>query len=298
MSEFQEDMIFKNVADKDARLFLDIIGKTSKKIKIMTKELRQLDPKTFVPDIILELDDEILIIELQSTKVSKRHHKRFHIYVAISDYNFDEMGKEVNLCVFSTAESSKMVSHYVNRDNNFNYEVISLEDYDSEEIIKTITYKVENNLEISGKELILFALVPIIEKEGNLEENVDFVVDMLIDLKELAPSIKALAYGIEWLIVDKFVKDELKRNILCDKLGDRMTLIDEYAEKREKKGIDKGMKEGMDKGIKKGREKGENNIIKNLLKAGMNAEIIAKTADIPLSRVKAIEKTLNTENLP
>ena len=71
MSEFQEDMIFKEVSEEDARIFLDILGKKSKKVKIMTTELRQLDPTTFVPDIILELDDEILIIELQSTKVGK-----------------------------------------------------------------------------------------------------------------------------------------------------------------------------------------------------------------------------------
>ena len=276
MSEFQEDMIFKNVADEDARLFLDIMGKKSKKIKIMTKELRQLDPKTFVPDIILELDDEILIIELQSTKVSKRHHQRFHIYVAISDYNFDEMGKEVNLCVFTTGECSRKISYYVNRDNDFNYEVISLAEYDSEEIINTIKYKVENNVEITGKELILFALVPIIEKTEDIGDRIDFVVDTLIDLKELAPSIKALAYGIEWLIVDKFVEDELTRNILCDKLGDRMTLIDEYARNREKKG--------------------ENNIIKNQLKSGMSAEVIAEAAGVSLSRVKDIERSLNCEN--
>lgn len=72
MSEFQEDMIFKEVSEEDARIFLDILGKKSKKVKIMTTELRQLDPTTFVPDIILELDDEILIIELQSTKVGKK----------------------------------------------------------------------------------------------------------------------------------------------------------------------------------------------------------------------------------
>lgn len=276
MSEFQEDMIFKNVADEDARLFLDIVGKKSKKIKIMTKELRQLDPKTFVPDIILELDEEILIIELQSTKVGKRHHQRFHIYVAISDYNFDEMGKEVNLCVFTTAEGSRQISYHVNRDNDFNYDVISLAEYDSEEIINTINYKIENNVEITGKELVLFTLVPIIEKTGNVEDHIDFVVDTLINLDGLGSSIKALAYGIEWLIVDKFVKDKLTRNILCDKLGDRMTLIDEYARNRERRSIEK--------------------IIKNQLKSGLSAEVIAESADIPLSRVRDIERSLESES--
>ena len=35
MSGFQEDMIFKNVTDEDAKILLDIIGKKSKKVKIM-----------------------------------------------------------------------------------------------------------------------------------------------------------------------------------------------------------------------------------------------------------------------
>ena len=45
MSKFQEDMI-KGVAEEDARILIDIIGIKSKKVKIMTTELRQLDPTT------------------------------------------------------------------------------------------------------------------------------------------------------------------------------------------------------------------------------------------------------------
>ena len=75
-------------------------------------------------------------------------------------------------------------------------------------------------------------------------------------------------YGVEWLIVDKFVTGELTGNILCDRLGDRMSLIDEYVENR------------------------ENKIIRNQLISGMEAEVIAEAANIPLSRVKAIEKEL------
>ena len=52
-----------------------------------------------------------------------------------------------------------------------------------------------------------------------------------------------MSYGIEWLIVDKFIDDEEDRNILCDALGDRMSLIYEYGNRREQKGRDEGMKE-------------------------------------------------------
>ena len=262
MSEFQEDMIFKEVSEEDARIFLDILGKKSKKVKIMTTELRQLDPTTFVPDIILELDDEILIIELQSTKVGKKHHQRFHIYVAISDYKFNSIPKEVNLCVFTTAEESKKIIYTVNNDNDFIYDVISLTDYDSEEIINTINDKLKDNTEISGKELILFALVPIIEKNDGVEDYVEYVVNTLIDLKGLTPSIKALVYGIEWLIVDKFVDDEKTKNILRDLLGDRMSLIHEYAENKV--------------------NQEQIRIIRNLLRHGMRAEVVAKHIVIKL----------------
>ena len=272
MSEFQEDMIFKEVSEEDARIFLDILGKKSKKVKIMTTELRQLDPATFVPDIILELDDEILIIELQSTKVGKKHHQRFHIYVAISDYKFDSIPKEVNLCVFTTAEESKKITYTVNKDNDFTYDVISLTDYDSEEIINTINDKLKDNTEISGKELILFALVPIIEKNDGVEDYIEYVVNTLIDLKGLTPSIKALVYGIEWLIVDKFVDDEKTKNILHDLLGDRMSLIHEYAENKV--------------------NQEQIRIIRNLLRHGMRAEVVAKSAEVPLSKVKAIERKM------
>lgn len=54
-----------------------------------------------------------------------------------------------------------------------------------------------------------------------------------------------------------------------------MTLIHEYAENK--------------------KNKEQARIIRNQLKSGMKAEIIAKTAKIPLSRVKTIERKLKLE---
>ena len=117
--------------------------------------------------------------------------------------------------------------------------------------------------------------MPIIEKTGDVEDYVEYVVNTLLELKGLYHSIGVLPYGIEWLIVDKFVKDELTRNILCDRLGDRMALIDEYARNRV--------------------IRAENRIIKNQLEAGFNAELIAKTVEVPLSRVRDIERDLKVK---
>jgi len=89
----------------------------------------------------------------------------------------------------------------------------------------------------------------------------------------LAPSIQALIFGIEWLIVDKFVENENTRNILQDLLGGRMSMVHEYGER------------------KKNNE--QERIVRNQLKSGMKPEIISSTADIPLSRVQAIKRKNN-----
>ena len=269
MVKFGEDMIFKNVVDEDAVLFLDILGRKSKMVKIITQELIQKDPKTFRPDVILELDDEILIVELQSTPVGVKHHQRFLVYLAIATYN-NKNNKQVNLCVFTTAEDSRKAEFTVNDDNVFRYDIVSLSCYDSGKIINTINYKKENNEAITSKELILYALVPLIEKYGDVEDYIDEVVHTLIELKDFDESIKSLAYGIEWLIVDKFVRDKTERKVLCDLLGDKMSLIDEYGENKKRQG--------------------EDGIIINQLKSGLSPVFIAESSKIPLSRVNDIKR--------
>ncbi len=102
MAEFQEDMLFKNVSDEDASILLGFLGKKSKKVNVWTKELRHVDPKFFKPDLILDLDDENLIHEFQSTEVDDDFSRRGHSYVAITDQN-KKNDKEVNLAVLSTA---------------------------------------------------------------------------------------------------------------------------------------------------------------------------------------------------
>ena len=81
--------------------------------------------------------------------------------------------------------------------------------------------------------------------DGNIEKYIKRVIDNLFQLKDVDVSLKELSFGIEWLIVDKFISDEEERNILCDVLGDRMTLIYEYGKRKEEMGKKEGKKEGM-----------------------------------------------------
>ena len=268
MTSFSEDKIFKNINDNDARILLDIIDVTSVKVKIWTKELRLYDPKDFVPDIILELDYENIIFELQSTIVDEEFSKRGLTYVAIANRHKDN-DKEMNLIVLSTAEESKTVEYKFNKNSVFTYRVVNLKDLDENEIINTVEPKIKKGLKIESKELILYSLIPMIIGE-NMEKYIKRVIDNLLQVTNASESIINLSYGIEWLIVDKFVTDEEYRQILCDKLGDRMSLIYEYGDRREQKGRDEGINEGINQGMK--------NILQSLINSGDSlSEISQKT---------------------
>ena len=281
MTEFQEDMLFKNVSEEDIQILLEILEKESDSANIWTKELRLLDPTTYKPDLIIELDDENLIIEFQSTEVDNKFSRRAHTYVAITDQK-KKNDKEVNIEVISTAEPSKQINYRVNKLNTFKYDVIGFEDYNGDEIIKDIEEKLENKTEITSKDSIFLSLAPLMDKKknNNISEKIKRVVDILIELNKINPAGNKLSFGIEWLLVDKFVKDSELRNLLIDVLGEKMSAIYEYGERKEQKGREKGIKEG----IKEGREE----TILKLYKTGMTPEEISQRLETDLEKIKKI----------
>ncbi len=86
-----------------------------------------------------------------------------------------------------------------------------------------------------------------------------------------------LALGILWLTTDKFVDDSLEMNIICDRLGDRMSLIDEYGENKYNNGKDDEREQ----------------IIANFLKSGDEPVVIAEKSKVPLEKVLEIKEKHN-----
>lgn len=117
-------------------------------------------------------------------------------------------------------------------------------------------------------------------KNGNLEKNIIKTINILITLNDVPPSTKNLCYGIEWLLADKFVKDETLKNLLLDKLGDKMSAVYDYGERKEEKGRKEGREEG--------REEERKEIILKLHKAGMKPEEISEKLEIDQKLIKEI----------
>ena len=107
-------------------------------------------------------------------------------------------------------------------------------------------------------------------KNGNLERNIKKTVDILISLSDVPVSTKNLCFGIVWLLVDKFVKDLELRNLLLDLLGDRMSAMYEYGERKE--------------------QNGKKQIIKKFYDSGMSVEEIARRTEIDIKEVEELLK--------
>ena len=98
--------------------------------------------------------------------------------------------------------------------------------------------KLKYNEPLDGRDIILLSLVPLSKKGKIIVEYIYRVIKILFNLKNLTSSQKDLSFGIMWLTTDKFVVDSLERNIICDLLGGRMSLIHEYGENKYNDGKD------------------------------------------------------------
>ena len=127
-------------------------------------------------------------------------------------------------------------------------------------------------------------------KNGNIEHNIKKTADILTKLEDMPPSTKRLCLGIEWLLVDKFIKNKEAKNLLLYLLGDQMSAIYEYGELKKQDGFELGIEEGIGQGIIKCKKEEMEEIIKNLYESGMNIKEISAKTKIDIKQVEKIVK--------
>ncbi len=186
----------------------------------------------------------------------------------------------------------------MNKDCVFTIPIISLKDFDGDEIINNIENKIKNNTKITRRELIYLSLAPFMSSIKTLDEQIEKTVQTLDKIRNSAKSAKNFAFGIEFLIVDKFIKETSRRKRLRNILRDNMRLMEEYGQERYdegyEKGIKKGVKKGVKKGIKKGYAEGANNekwkIARSLLARNVPPEDIAVSTKLTIDEIKQLHR--------
>ena len=281
-----EDQLFKYATKEDGFGLLKLLKESNANIKEIDfksenltynpTELIELDPKIYKTDMILELDHLIVLTEFQSTIVKTIDEKRYRLYTALVD-NAKRNNKPLILIVISTAEKTKIKQYKINKDCVFTIPIVSLKDFDGDKIINNIENKIKNNQKITRHEMLNLALAPFMSSKKPLDKQIEKTVKTLDEVRKSMKCSSDFVFGIELLIVEKFIKNERQHKKLTNILRDTMKIIDEWRQ------------EDYENGKKEGKEEEKINTAKNMLKENYTIKQIATITQLNIESIKQIK---------
>lgn len=281
-----EDQLFKYATKEDGIGLLKLLKESNANIKEIDfksenltynpTELIELDPKIYKTDMILELDHLIVLTEFQSTIVKTIDEKRYRLYTALVDYA-KRNNKPLILIVISTAEKTKIKQYKINKDCVFTIPIVSLKDFDGDKIINNIENKIKNNQKITRHEMLNLALAPFMSSKKPLDKQIEKTVKTLDEVRKSMKCGSDFVFGIELLIVEKFIKNERQHKKLTNILRDTMKIIDEWRQ------------EDYENGKKEGKEEEKINTAKNMLKENYTIKQIATITQLNIESIKQIK---------
>lgn len=281
-----EDQLFKYATKEDGFGLLKLLKESNANIKEIDfksenltynpTELIELDPKIYKTDMILELDHLIVLTEFQSTIVKTIDEKRYRLYTALVDYA-KRNNKPLILIVISTDEKTKIKQYKINKDCVFTIPIVSLKDFDGDKIINNIENKIKNNQKITRHEMLNLALAPFMSSKKPLDKQIEKTVKTLDEVRKSMKCSSDFVFGIELLIVEKFIKNERQHKKLTNILRDTMKIIDEWRQ------------EDYENGKKEGKEEEKINTAKNMLKENYTIKQIATITQLNIESIKQIK---------
>ena len=277
-----EDQLFKYATKEDDIGLLKLLKESNANIKEIDfesknltynpTELIELDPKIYKTDMILELDHLIVLTEFQSTIVKTPDEKRYRLYTALVDYA-KRNNKPIILIVISTAEKTKINEYKINKDCVFTIPIVSLKDFDGDKIINNIENKIKNNQKITRHEMLNLALAPFMSSKKPLNKQIEKTVKTLDEVRKSMKCSSDFVFGIELLIVEKFIKNERQHKKLTNILRDTMKIIDEWRQED----------------YENGKKEEKINTAKNMLKENYSIKQIAKITQLNIESIKQIK---------
>lgn len=277
-----EDQLFKYATKEDGIGLLKLLKESNANIKEIDfksenltynpTELIELDPKIYKTDMILELDHLIVLTEFQSTIVKTIDEKRYRLYTALVDYA-KRNNKPLILIVISTAEKTKIKQYKINKDCVFTIPIVSLKDFDGDKIINNIENKIKNNQKITRHEMLNLALAPFMSSKKPLNKQIEKTVKTLDEVRKSMKCSSDFVFGIELLIVEKFIKNERQHKKLTNILRDTMKIIDEWRQED----------------YENGKKEEKINTAKNMLKENYSIKQIAKITQLNIESIKQIK---------
>lgn len=242
-----EDAVFKKAMEIFKDGATEFFNLDIKIVAPAQTEIKNIDIKTNVMDYLFYTDNgEYLHFEFQTTK-NNEDISRFLYYDASLYY---KSKKNITTIIVYSSEIKNAVT-YLNC-GTIKYEVMAfyMKKFDGDANLEDIRYKVENNIELTQKDIMTLSFIPLMSSKKNKSE-------ITLESIEVAKSIndnneKNNCLMLLYALFDKFGDDISKRRF---KEVVSMTDVGRMI-----------YEEGVEKGIEKGIEKGKEMLIKQLIK--------------------------------
>ena len=247
-----------------------------------TRELISLKISQFIPDFIAKNDKIYLMWEFESKHVDKSSKKRFHTYVALFDYEYNDEDLDIIFLVISTAEKSKVAEYNIGDTDNFKIIIFNIKELGFEEIINNACDKIKIQKSFNMTELVKLALTSLMPgtREGNIKQFKvlsDMIKNIVFEDEDAKISFGGLLLLLSNIYFDK--EDPIRKKIQ----GDIMGKIDCIVEMREEQ-YNSGYDSGVDDGVLK--------VARNLLVNGFPIEMVCENTSLPLDKINGLLKEI------
>ena len=140
-------------------------------------------------------------------------------------------------------------------------------------IIEFEENKIKNNQKITRHEMLNLALAPFMSSKKPLNKQIEKTVKTLDEVRKSMKCSSDFVFGIELLIVEKFIKNERQHKKLTNILRDTMKIIDEWRQED----------------YENGKKEEKINTAKNMLKENYSIKQIAKITQLNIESIKQIK---------
>ena len=278
--QFTHDYVFKYVFERNIKEALELFGLDFDFKEFVSNELYDEMINMVRADLIFEtFDDEYVIIEFQSTKITEEDKRRFGNYQSTL---YAKYGKKVKVVVISVVNDENGIISCGYEDLSFLLHGRSTLKLDADAIINNISYKIKYNKRIVKKDIVLLEILPYTKSEKSKKELLNIGINLrrkiknanMDKLRELKSVQQVMAKRLfNKKEQEKFMEEERMQSIDLQEEALLMTI--EYK---------------MNKKYEEGKKEKEEAIALNMLKRGMSTQTIKEITGLSKKEIKKIQK--------
>ena len=263
------DYIFKAILLKRANGLLKFVKIPYKLNKMLISEYTNLGPSISRLDFVGEVEKEgkiiSLILECQTNLPTEDDIKRFFQYISSLRVFKDNHVELYILCTKKAPYSKK--DFVIKEDCVYRMHIISLKDFEAEEIFNTIENKLKNNEVITDKDIASLQLIIYTEYDESKLKILNKARKLIEEISE------SLVFDINEKLAIIYLFNVLSANMLDEQEYNQYAevntmLINPMERYMKKKGIEEGIEEGI--------QMNKQEIAKNMLDDGFSIEKIVQ----------------------